>query len=146
MKHFEKTSDTLTTHKRRRFLLQGTSIGICLAMGLSMAGCGSKNTDTVKTVAADAVYFSAANLDYYKAAENEQSNLVSVTNCKDKIAMLISVYTYDDSNPVMYKEGAVTVASAASNTDESAMVVSNTAATAAATTAGTTAETSDTAA
>ena len=140
MKHFEKTSDTLTTHKRRRFLLQGTSIGICLAMGLSMAGCGSKNTATVKTVAADAVYFSAANLDYYKAAENEQSNLVSVTNCKDKIAMLISVYTIDNSSPVLY--GKATVAMAASNTDESAMVVSNTAAT----TAGTTAETSDTAA
>src|SRR5664280_1303788 len=115
MKHFEKTSDTLTTHKRRRFLLQGTSIGICLAMGLSMAGCGSKNTDTVKTVAADAVYFSAANLDYYKAAENEQSNLVSVTNCKDKIAMLISVYTIDNSSPVLY--GKATVAMAASNTD-----------------------------
>jgi len=146
MKHFEKTSDTLTTHKRRRFLLQGTSIGICLAMGLSMAGCGSKNTDTVKTVAADAVYFSAANLDYYKAAENEQSNLVSVTNCKDKIAMLISVYTYDDSNPVMYKEGAVTVASAASNTDETAMVVSNTAETIAAPTTETTTGTTDTAA
>jgi len=146
MKHLEKTSDTQTTHKRRRLLLQGTSIGLCLAMGLSMAGCGNKNTDPVKTVAADAVYFSAANLDYYKAAENEQSNLVSVTNCKDKIAMLISVYTYDDSNPVMYKEGAVTVASAASNTDETAMVVSNTAETIAAPTTETTTGTTDTAA
>jgi len=138
MKHFEKTSDTQTTHKCRRLLLQGTSIGLCLAMGLSMAGCGNKNTDPVKTVAADAVYFSAANLDYYKAAENEQSNLVSVTNCKDKIAMLISVYTYDDSSPIIYKEGSATVAMAASNTDETAMVVSNTAETAAATTAATT--------
>ncbi|MEI8198785.1 MAG: hypothetical protein WCG21_01890 [Eubacteriales bacterium] len=139
MEHFKKTSDTQTTHRRRRLLLQGTSIGLCLAMGLSMAGCGNKNKNPVKTVAADVVYFSAANLDYYKAAENEQSNLVSVTNCKDKIAMLISVYTYDDRQPILYKDGVGTVAMAASNKDETAMAVSNTAETAAATTSETTA-------
>ena len=142
MKHFEKTSDTKSTHKCRRLLLQGTSIGLCLAMGLSMAGCGQKNTAPVKTVAADAVYFSAADLEYYKSGENEQSNLVSVINCKDKIAMLISIYTYDDSGPVIYQEGAATVAMAASSKDDTVMVVSNTAETAAAATA----ETTDTAA
>lgn len=142
MKHFEKTSDTLTAHKRSKLYIKGTSIGLCLAMGLSMAGCGQKNTDPVKTVAADAVYFSAADLEYYKGTEKEQSNLVSVINCKDKIAMLISIYTYDDSSPVLYQEGVATVAMAASSTDDTAMVISNTAETAAATTS----ETADTAA
>lgn len=138
MKNCQKSIDKQTSNKRRRLLMQGTSIGLCLAMGLSIAGCGKKNTTPVKTVAADAVYFAAADLDYYKAAEHEQSNLVSVANCKDKIAVLISVYTYDDSSPVTYKEGAGTVAMAASDTGETPMVVSNTADTAAATTSATT--------
>ena len=105
MKHVEKTTDTQAKQKCRSILLQGTSIGLCLAMGLSLAGCGSKGkTDSVKTIAADAAYFSVQDLDYYKQAEGEQSNLVSVTACKDKTAVLINVFDASN-NPILYKEG-----------------------------------------
>jgi len=124
MKQFVKTFGTHAMQLRRR-LLQGTSIGLCLAMGLSLAGCGgsgSKGAD-VETVSEDAVYFSAEGLDYYKSAEGEEASMVTAVNCGDKIAMLINVYTYTDDmlystngKEVSVSSGGVAVESVAAET------------------------------
>jgi len=143
MKYFTRCTDMQATIRRRKRLVRGTSVALCLAMGLSIAGCGKSKTDAVKTVAADAAYFSVENLEYYKPSEGDESNMISVVPMGDKIAMLISVYNYSNmaTDGNMYSSGGgVTIASAA------AEVVSNTVDDTTATTAaaGNTTDTTDT--
>jgi len=143
MKYFAKSTDIQAKQRYRKILLQGTSIGLCVAMSLSIAGCGHSNTDSVKTIAADSAYFSVENLDFYKQEEGEESNLVTVIPVKDKIAMLINVYNY--SNIATDAGVNTVVAQAAGDTVES-VAVAETAAkeTASATTTETSADTADT--
>ena len=112
MKYFTKCTDMQATIRRRKRLVRGTSVALCLAMGLSIAGCGKSKKDDVKTIAADAAYFSVEDLDFYKGSEGDESNLISVVPVGDKIAMLISVYNYSNmpADQGLYSSGGAVVA------------------------------------
>ena len=146
MKFLAKSTDNKTKLRQRRILLQGTSIGLCVAMSLSIAGCGRSSTDPVKTIAADSAYFSVEDLDFYKQAEGEESNLVTVIPVKDKIAMLINVYNYSNSTTDTVTAEAAKLASSSGDPVETVAAAAETAAkeTASATTTETSADTTDT--
>lgn len=91
------------------------SIGLSLLLGLASAGCmknsadntaggigedirlsttaGTGGTYTAGTVAADAVYFSSQELEFYEAAENQGVQVISITPSQDGVCMLIGVTT-----------------------------------------------------
>ena len=120
MNFFKKTDDIQAGNIRKRNLLRGTSVALCIAMGFSIAGCGKSKTDAVKTIAADSAYFSVNKLDYYTPSEGDESNLISVIPIKDQIAMLINVNNYSnvDKGGTLYqaKEAAGEAATAAVET------------------------------
>ena len=94
------------------------SIVLSLLLGLASAGCmknsientvdgtgednnlssaadagGTGRADTAGTVAADAVYFSSQELEFYEAADNQGVQVISVTPSQDGVCMLIGVTT-----------------------------------------------------
>jgi multiple sugar transport system substrate-binding protein len=101
---------------RQKIARSAVSTGLCLAMSFSLAGCGGstgKDTKAAETIAADATYFSTKTLDFYAAKEGETSYVQSVTPCGDKVAVLLNVsyYPQTDGNggPILYKEGDTAV-------------------------------------
>ncbi len=135
MKRFNKLNDNQNKVAFRKGLAKGMSLLLCIAMGTSLAACGKSKTDKVKTVSADDAYFSISDLDFYKSTKDEETSMVSVTSCKDKTAMLISVYSYSDA-AVTYSSSKAEAVNAAAET-----VAVDTATTDAATTDATAAET-----
>jgi hypothetical protein len=68
MMHFAKNSGSHTTnHRVARIAI---SLGICLALTVSMTGCvfGGKK-DSADTVSKDTPYFEVEELEFYKAKE-----------------------------------------------------------------------------
>jgi ABC-type glycerol-3-phosphate transport system substrate-binding protein len=124
MERFNKFIDRQDKNTLKKGLTKGMSIFLCMAMGVSLVGCGKSKTDSVKTVAANDAYFSVSDLDYYKGDKDEESSMISVVSCKDKVAMLISVNNYSDSK-ALYSDTAtaraaddtVTVSKDATTTD-----------------------------
>jgi len=94
-----KSAVSQGAQKRTRRIKLGISVGLCLAMVFSMAGCkmGGKK-DTVETVSADTPYYAVKELDFYKAPEGENVQVLSMTICKDQAAFLVGVYSNDDTS------------------------------------------------
>lgn len=108
----------LSRLNRQKIARSAVSTGLCLALSFSLAGCGGaggKDTKAAETIAANDAYFSSKSLDFYTAKEGETSNVQSVTPCGDKVAVLLNVSYYpqtdDGGAPILYnKEVAVTAA------------------------------------
>lgn len=90
-----------------RGLIRMASLGLCLALGSSVAACtpgsasgtngGSGSGKVADTVSADQPYFSAKKLDFYQVTENESVYVVSSQIVGDKIFVLLNATTYDES-------------------------------------------------
>ena len=90
-------------------LIRVASIGLCLALGSSLVACDGSipspisggnnggNQQDVETVSADQPFFSSKVLDFYQAAEKEEVYVVSNEIVKDKLLVLVSATTYDES-------------------------------------------------
>jgi len=110
-----KTFRASSGKRRSGTFIPVISIVLSLLLGLASAGCmknsientadgtGEDNnlssaadaggTGTAGTVAADAVYFSSQELEFYKAAENQGVHVISITPSQDGVCMLIGVTT-----------------------------------------------------
>jgi len=99
MNQLVKRAVSQGAQKRIRIIKLGISVGLCLAMAFSMAGCkmGGKK-DTVEIVSADTPYYAVEELDFYKAPKGENVQVLSMTICKDQAAFLVGVYSNDDTS------------------------------------------------
>lgn len=137
MIHFKrKLSESAQGERRSKLGLKAVSLTLCATLGLGVAACsnggGNENGGSGGNTATGA-YFSAKELDFYKAKENDSVSVNSMTMLKDKIAVLVSVYVFPteggggESGGGSVPPGAVnevegTQAIAASNTKNSPKV------------------------
>ncbi len=119
MKQVNVNANPKTARKLGRLLMQGTSIGLCLALGLSMAGCKKSNAKPVETVTADTAYFSSTELEFYEAEEGEDVSVISVKSYGDKVAILLNIYEY---NNLMYEKEYAAVVEEKTGTAETVAV------------------------
>lgn len=100
---------------RKKITKSAISTGLCLTMCITLAGCfasGGKAKVTsdaaavetvasgaisAETVASDAVYFSSKSIDFYEQKEGEECDVLSVTPCGDKLAVLMNVLCYPET-------------------------------------------------
>lgn len=112
MKQVEKKSGSRASGILRKRIQQCISVGVCLALGLSAAGCGGKSGKAAETIAADSVFYSAKDLDFYEIGADQSCYVMSMTACNDKIAVLINV----TSNNNWVYEGTAEAKTAAAET------------------------------
>ncbi len=95
-----------TSQGLRRNLLRGMSVGLCAAMAASVGACSNfgGSGKARETISSDEPYFSSKELDFYKAGENEDSYVMSMTPCGDKIAIILNVTHYDQT---ILKDGTI---------------------------------------
>jgi ABC-type glycerol-3-phosphate transport system substrate-binding protein len=114
------TKQSFFSIRRKKSAGCAISAGLSLIMCISLTGCftpAGKPGETDKTVAAgevsgnysaaeavtgetvssDEVYFSSKSIDFYEQKEGEECNVLSVTPCGDRLAVLINVLCYTDT-------------------------------------------------
>ncbi len=114
----------LSRLNRQKIAKNAVSTGLCLAMCISLAGCGGstgKATKAAETIAADAAYFSSKSLDFYVPKEGEDCYVQSVTPCGDKVAVLLNVNYYPDNGEggggvIVYGKGSAVAETVAAET------------------------------
>ncbi len=114
------TNRSFFSISRKRIVGSAMSAGLSLIMCISLAGCfasdakageagetvaagavSGNNTAaeavTGETVSSDEVYFSSKSIDFYEQKEGEECNMLSATPCGDKLAVLMNVLCYPET-------------------------------------------------